>query len=96
MKKVFGFLFLLMVLFGNIAFADVYVNGYYRKDGTYVKPHYRSSPNGTKADNWSTYGNTNPYTGEAGTKKYDDYSNSYDKQPYDSYKKYNNSYNYGY
>lgn len=22
----------------------VHVNGYYRKDGTYVKPHYRSSP----------------------------------------------------
>lgn len=26
------------------AFAKVYVNGYYRKDGTYVRPHYRSSP----------------------------------------------------
>jgi hypothetical protein len=23
---------------------DVYVNGYYRKDGTYVRGHYRSSP----------------------------------------------------
>jgi hypothetical protein len=22
----------------------VHVNGYYRKDGTYVKPHYRSAP----------------------------------------------------
>lgn len=24
---------------------DVYVNGYYRSDGTYVQPQHRSSPN---------------------------------------------------
>lgn len=36
------------------AFAgDVYVNGYYRKDGTYVAPHVRSAPNGTVTDNYS-------------------------------------------
>lgn len=28
--------------------ADQYVNGYYRNDGTYVQPHYRSSPDGNK------------------------------------------------
>lgn len=46
----------------------VHVNGYTRKDGTYVAPHYRSAPNSTKADNWSTKGNVNPYTGKPGTK----------------------------
>lgn len=48
--------------------ADVYVRGYYRKDGTYVRPHYRSSPDGNPYNNWSTKGNINPYTKEIGTK----------------------------
>ncbi len=50
------------------ALADIHVKGYTRKDGTYVAPHVRSSPNSTNADNWSTKGNVNPYTGKAGTK----------------------------
>lgn len=54
-------------LFGSL-FAEVKVKGYYRKDGTYVQPHTRSSPNKTKNDNYSTLGNTNPSTGRAGTK----------------------------
>lgn len=43
---------------------NIHVRGYFRKDGTYVKPHYRSDPNGTVNDNWSTKGNVNPYTGK--------------------------------
>lgn len=50
------------------ASAQVYVHGYAKKDGTYVQPHYRSSPNSTKADNYSTRGNVNPYTGQPGTR----------------------------
>ena len=53
--------------FANAASADTYVRGYTRSDGTYVAPHFRSNPNGTTLDNWSTKGNTNPYTGKAGT-----------------------------
>lgn len=49
------------------AFAQVHVRGYYRSNGTYVQPHYRSSPNHTKLDNYSTRGNVNPYTGKLGT-----------------------------
>ena len=50
------------------AFAgDVYVQGYTRKDGTYVQPHYRTAPDSTINNNWSTQGNVNPYTGQAGT-----------------------------
>jgi hypothetical protein len=44
----------------------VRVRGYFRKDGTYVQPQYRTAPDGRFYDNWSTYGNLNPYTGEFG------------------------------
>ncbi|MBU3146955.1 hypothetical protein [Clostridium sp. CF012] len=45
----------------------VNVKGYYTKNGTYVKPHYRTSPDSTLNNNWSTKGNVNPYTGKEGT-----------------------------
>jgi hypothetical protein len=65
---------------------DVYVEGYYRADGTYVAPHYRSGPNHTKLDNWTTKGNVNPYTGEDGTRTYNNYNNdeSYNDHGYSS------------
>lgn len=50
----------------STASADVYVNGYDRSDGTYVGGHYRSDPDGSRDNNWSHSGNTNPYTGERG------------------------------
>ena len=55
------------MLVSAITLADVHVRGYYRSNGTYVQPHYRSSPNGTVLDNYSTKGNVNPYTGKEGT-----------------------------
>lgn len=54
------------VLVASTAMGDEYVNGYSRKDGTYVPSHYRSDRNDTTLDNWSTKGNTNPYTGLSG------------------------------
>lgn len=42
--------------------------GYVKRDGTYVAPSRATNPNSTKIDNWSTKGNTNPYTGKQGTK----------------------------
>ena len=42
--------------------------GYVKKDGTYVQPHQKTDPNKTKGDNYSTKGNTSPYTGKKGTK----------------------------
>jgi hypothetical protein len=30
--------------------------------------YYSTRPNGTRLDNWSTRGNTNPFTGARGTK----------------------------
>jgi hypothetical protein len=50
------------------ASAQVYVHGYTTKSGTYVAPHYRSSPDSSKLNNWSTHGNVNPYTGQLGTR----------------------------
>lgn len=45
-------------------FSQVHVNGYYRKDGTYVQPHLRTYPNSTVTDNYSYPGNYNPNTGQ--------------------------------
>jgi hypothetical protein len=52
-----------------VANADVHVRGYYRNNGTYVQPHYRSNPDGNRSNNWSTYPNVNPHTGKVGTKR---------------------------
>lgn len=59
-----------LLLISLTAQADVWVKGYHRSDGTYVKGHYRSSPDSSVSNNWSTKGNTNPYTGKAGTRTY--------------------------
>jgi hypothetical protein len=76
MKKVFtGLLLGLVLSFGAAvalptdADAATRVNGYYRSNGTYVKPYYRSDSDRSKLNNYSTKGNTNPYTGKKGTKK---------------------------
>ncbi|MEQ1893761.1 MAG: hypothetical protein ABL998_14550 [Planctomycetota bacterium] len=67
-KRFLGWLLASLLLLGHLVHAQVHVRGHYRKDGTYVAPHYRSAPDGSFSNNWSTYGNVNPYTGVAGTK----------------------------
>lgn len=47
---------------------DSQVNGYTKRDGTYVEPHHRSTQNNTQYDNYGSKGNTNPYTGQQGTR----------------------------
>jgi hypothetical protein len=54
--------------------ADVLVRPYYRSNGTYVYQHYRSAPDSSRANNWSSYPNINPYTGRFGTRSYPYYS----------------------
>lgn len=51
--------------------ADTWVNGYVKRDGTYVEGHYRQERNSTNLDNYSTQGNVNPYSGEPGTRARD-------------------------
>jgi hypothetical protein len=72
MKKVI--LTLAIGLLGTISFAQshrggaVKVRGYVKSDGTVVKEHWRSAPDNSFTNNWSTVGNYNPYTGKEGTK----------------------------
>ncbi len=80
--KTLALIFATFTLLSGFAQARTNVKGYYRKNGTYVQPHYRSNSNGTKADNWSTKGNVNPYTGKTGTKEYN--SGSYGNDSYDN------------
>ena len=42
------------------------VRGYYKKSGTYVVPHYKSTRDSFKFNNYSTKGNYNPFTGKKG------------------------------
>jgi len=46
------------------SWADEYVHGYYRGNGTYVQPYFRSDPDGNPYNNYSYPGNLNPHTGE--------------------------------
>lgn len=77
---------LLVVPLVSEARGAVHVNGYYRSNGTYVQPHYRSAPDGNPYNNWSYPGNTNPYTGEMAGGNPDTYlKNYYDKSSGSSY-----------
>ena len=58
------------LFFATAAFADQFVRGYTRSNGTVVQSYHRSSPNGTVTDNFSYKGNLNPYTGAIGTNHY--------------------------
>ena len=81
------YILLFLLAFSFNVLADVYVQGYYRDNGTYVAPHYRSSPNSSQFDNWSSQGNQNPYTGQKGYKNpYNQYNNPY-RNPYGGYPK---------
>jgi hypothetical protein len=46
------------------------VHSYFRKDGTFVLPYFRSSPDGNPWNNWSALGNIDPYTGTLGRRVY--------------------------
>lgn len=68
MKKILFLLVLASLIIPVVEARDVRVDGYYKSNGTYVEPHYRTSPNNTQSDNWGTKGNSNPWTGQSGTK----------------------------
>ena len=52
MKTIF---LLLSLLAAGQAMAVQSVSGYYRSSGTYVQPHYRTSPNSTLFDNYTCF-----------------------------------------
>jgi len=55
------------------AWADEYVHGYFRGNGAYVQPHWRSNPDGNPYNNWSFPGNVNPHTGRQASGSVDGY-----------------------
>jgi hypothetical protein len=73
-KLLLGVMAAAILVSGSLAFAssaEAYtrVRGYYKpSNGAYVMPHYRTSTNSYKLDNWSTKGNVNPFTGKKGYK----------------------------
>ena len=86
MKKLI--LTFVMALIGVVAYSQnvVYVNTYIKANGKVVEGHYRTEANNTVNDNFSTFPNVNPYTGEIGTK------HIYDNNSYTNYN-YTNNYN---
>jgi hypothetical protein len=46
----------------------VRVKPYVSGNGTYVQPHYRTSPDSSRLNNYSSQGNVNPWTGKKGSK----------------------------
>jgi hypothetical protein len=67
MSKIFMTVFALLA-FSAPAFAQsVRVRGYTTRDFTQVQPYYRTAPDSSRFNNYSTRGNVNPYTGSVGT-----------------------------
>jgi len=85
-RVIFSAILILIIfsLFLSLASADVWVSGYTRKDGTYVKGHYRSSPDGDPTNNWSYPGNVNPYTGKVAPGNPETYLKNYYDSNYKS------------
>ena len=78
----------ILSLFVSAVYADVWVNGYYKKNGTYVQGYWRSDPDSDPTNNFSYPGNINPYTGkvapgnpETYLKNYPNYSNKANVSP---------------
>lgn len=78
MKKVLALvLFVCTLMQAAISFAapyrrsssDVYVSGYTRSDGTYVRSHYRSAPDGISSNNYGSWDYQNN-SGDNHYKKY--------------------------
>ena len=68
-----------LVCLASTASAQVHVNGYMRKDGTYVQGYTRSSPDTSRANNWGPSGGSGySYGGFGRDNDHDGISNRYD------------------
>lgn len=69
MKKVLFVVIAVFLAFDfSLAAGSTRTKGYFKKNGTYVAPHYKTKRDYSKFNNYSTKGNINPYTGKKGTK----------------------------
>ena len=64
----------------GLAQAQVSVDPYLRKDGSYTGGHSRSNPDGNPYNNWSHPGNVNLYTGRKATGDPNKYLERYDQR----------------
>jgi hypothetical protein len=81
--------------FGQTNFNEVKVDSYYKSDGTFVQEHWRTAPDNSFNNNWSTVGNTNPHTEKVGTKTSPSTTSSnYYYKPSSSSNKSNSTYNF--
>lgn len=106
MKKILATvmgLFVFVSVFGLVNTAEaVSVKGYYKSNGTYVKPYVRSAPNALKYDNYSYKPSQGLYNSSyyAPTKNYSSsyYTPSYYTQSdyYSGLKTYCSKYSYSY
>lgn len=67
MKKVLLALAVAALAVPALAQSQHYVQPYVTRDGTFVQGHMQTNPDSNPFNNWSAQGNTNPYTGQAGT-----------------------------
>jgi Ni/Co efflux regulator RcnB len=68
MKKLFLLAAFALATATGFAQGTQQVNGYTRSNGTYVQPYTKTTSDGTNTNNYSTQGNSNPNTGQTGTK----------------------------
>ena len=71
MKKLAFALSFSLIGFLGYSQTSTYVNPYVKKNGTVIEGYNKTLPNNTNINNYSTQGNTNPYTGSQGTKPKD-------------------------
>lgn len=78
-----GIIGMVLLLSMGLALAQVRVDGYYRRDGTYVQPHSRTAPDSNPFNNYGYPGNYNPNTGRITGGDPDRYlQRYYGSQPY--------------
>ena len=81
MRKIVGLALALLVgSFGAVSAQGVYHQGYTNHNGTYVQPHYQSAPDRSYNNNWEVVPNSNPDTGQMGTRQ-----PTYNDRPPNSY-----------
>jgi hypothetical protein len=66
-----SYTFLVLALLTTEVFGQQRIQGYCRPDGSCVQGHFRTRPNDTAIDNYSTSGNWNPNSGRISTRELD-------------------------
>lgn len=80
---ILGVALIVLISFVTVSLVEAgWVRGYYRSDGTYVRPHYRTNPDGNPYNNYSFPGNYNPNTGRITPGNPDTYLERYYNRPH--------------